>query len=137
MHPVTSNVSRCTVGKGGQPDRIAERIRHAAQEVYVLLLHHEIVIVNGDDLIGSRTQTQRFDLDVPVVKVRRKIGIISLNSQRRRLRGNANRRESNDEKRGGKSDLICHKQVTSLSEQLPEMRPYSLFGQAATETPER
>src|SRR5260221_3042879 len=105
---------------GSMQDRKTERIWHTTQEVYVLLLHHEIVIVDRDRLIGSRPQAQRLDLHVPVIEIRRKIGIISLNSQRRRLRGNTNRRESNYEQRGGKSDLICHKQVTSYLNNYPK-----------------
>src|SRR6266446_1986050 len=91
---VASSVSRRTTVKAAHPQWKAERVGHPAKKVYVLLLHHEVVIVDRDRLIGSRPQAQRFHLDIPVIKVRRKIGIISLNSQCRCLRGNANRPES-------------------------------------------
>src|SRR5688500_15946820 len=56
------DIARMATVQDVQIERHALRLRKTAQEVDVLLLNKEIVISNGDHLIGARSQSEWLDL---------------------------------------------------------------------------
>src|SRR5207244_6075869 len=68
------------------PVRKSTLIREPAEKVQILLLHHEIDIINGDYLVCSGSKANGLYFDVAVEKLRRETGSFGSDFQRRALR---------------------------------------------------